>query len=144
MEHSAIETETAELSSQARLEQLRKTVDEGVHRPLPWRQAQLDGLLQFISDHEEAMLAALKADLGRCAAEARLADILMVRSELKLMRRNLRRWLQPRHVHTPLAAQPGPGEGATTAKGRSAAGTGRRAKGRVRLSTVRISPGARL
>jgi aldehyde dehydrogenase (NAD+) len=107
MEHSAIETETADLSSpQPRLDQLRKTVDEGVYRSLSWRLAQLDGLLQFVSDHEDAMLAALKADLGRCAAEARLADILMVRSELKLIRRNLRRWLQPRRVHTPIAAQP--------------------------------------
>jgi len=103
MEHRAIETATP----QARLEQLRKIVDEGVHRSLSWRQAQLDGLLQFVSDHEEAMLAALKADLGRCQAEARLADILMVRSELKLLRRNLRRWLQPQPVRTPLAAQPG-------------------------------------
>jgi aldehyde dehydrogenase (NAD+) len=107
MEHSAIETETAQLSSpQARLDQLRRTVDEGVHRPLSWRQTQLDGLLQFVSDHEEAMLAALKADLGRCATEARLADILMVRSELKLIRRNLPRWLRPRDVRTPVGAQP--------------------------------------
>jgi aldehyde dehydrogenase (NAD+) len=96
MKHSAIETETAELTSPpVRLEQLRKTVDEGVHRSLSWRHAQLDGLLQFVSDQEEAMLAALNADLGRCAAEARLADVLMVRSELKLIRRNLRRWLHP-------------------------------------------------
>jgi aldehyde dehydrogenase (NAD+) len=86
---------------------LRKTVDEGVHRSLSWREAQLDGLLRFVSDHEEAMLAALEADLGRCATEARLVDILMVRSEIRLMRRNLRRWLQPRYVRTPLAAQPG-------------------------------------
>jgi aldehyde dehydrogenase (NAD+) len=103
MEHGAIETDTP----QARLEQLRKTVDEGVHRPLSWRQDQLNRLLQFVSDHEEAMLAALKADLGRCAAEARLADILMVRSELKLICRNFHRWLQPRPVRTPLAAQLG-------------------------------------
>ncbi len=108
MRHGAIETEIPAVGSpEARLELLRKTVDEGVHRSLSWRQAQLDGLLRFVSDHEEAMLAALKADLGRCAAEARLADILMVRSELKLIRRNLRRWLQPRYVPTPLAAQPG-------------------------------------
>jgi aldehyde dehydrogenase (NAD+) len=97
MEHS---------SPQPRLDQLRKAVDEGLHRSLPWRQTQLDGLIRFVSDHEEAMLAALKADLGRCAAEARLADVLMVRSELKLIRRNLRRWLEPRYVRTPLAAQP--------------------------------------
>lgn len=90
-----------------RLEQLRKTVDGGVVRSLSWRQDQLDGLLRFVADHEEAMLAALKADLGRCAAEARLADISMVRSEIRLMRRNLRRWLKPRYVRTPIAAQPG-------------------------------------
>jgi aldehyde dehydrogenase (NAD+) len=108
MKHSAIETEIPEVSSpQARLQQLRKSIDEGVYRSLSWRQAQLDGLLRFVADHEDAMLAALEADLGRCAAEARLADILMVRSELKLIRRNLRRWLQPRYVRTPLAAQPG-------------------------------------
>jgi aldehyde dehydrogenase (NAD+) len=92
---------------EARLQQLRKTVDDGLLRSVSWREAQLDGLLRFLSDHEEAMLAALKADLGRCAAEARVADVLMVRSELRGMRRNLRRWLRPRHVSTPLAGQPG-------------------------------------
>jgi len=92
---------------ESRLEQLRKAVDDGVARPLSWRLAQLDGLLRFVADHETAILEALKADLGRCPAEARLADITMVRSEIQLMRRNLRRWLRPRSVRTPLAAQPG-------------------------------------
>ncbi|MGD0894172.1 MAG: aldehyde dehydrogenase family protein, partial [Terracidiphilus sp.] len=90
-----------------RIEELRKSVDDGGSRPLPWRLAQLDGLLRFTVDHETAMLAALKADLGRCTAEAQTADITMVRAEIQLMRRNLRRWLSPRRVHTPLAAQPG-------------------------------------
>ena len=90
-----------------RLEQLRKAVDAGVARPISWRLAQLDGLLRFVNDHEDGMLAALKADLGRCRAEARLADISMVRSEIRLIQKNLRRWLQPRVVRTPLAAQPG-------------------------------------
>jgi acyl-CoA reductase-like NAD-dependent aldehyde dehydrogenase len=90
-----------------RLEQLRKVVDDGIARPLSWRLAQLDGLLRFIAAHETAMLEALKADLGRCPAEARLADITMVCSEIKLLRRNLRQWMRPCFVHTPLAAQPG-------------------------------------
>src|SRR3984957_11881208 len=92
---------------EGRLQELRQTVGDGLPRSLSWRQAQLDGLLRFLSDHEEAMLAALKADLGRCAAEARLADVLMVRSELRGMRLSLRRWLRPRYVSTPLAGQPG-------------------------------------
>ena len=92
---------------QLRLEQLRKAADQGVARPLSWRLTQLDGLLRFVTDHEFSILRALKADLGRCPAEARLVDIAMVRSEIDLMRRNLRQWLRPRRVHTPLAAQPG-------------------------------------
>jgi aldehyde dehydrogenase (NAD+) len=90
-----------------RLEQLRKVVDAGIARPFLWRRAQLDGLLRFVRDHETAMLDALKADLGRCPAEARLADITMVCSEIGWMRRHLRKWLRPRFVHTPLAARPG-------------------------------------
>jgi aldehyde dehydrogenase (NAD+) len=92
---------------EARVERLRKAVDAGVARPLSWRLAQLDGLLQFVSDHESAMLEALQLDLGRCTAEARVADITMVRNEVRFIRRNLRRWLRPRSVPTPLAAQPG-------------------------------------
>ncbi len=92
---------------QTRLEALRRAVDEGIPRPLSWRLAQLEGLLRFVADHEAAMLDALQADLGRCPTEARLVDILMVRSEIQLMLRNLRKWLRPRRVHTPLAAQPG-------------------------------------
>jgi acyl-CoA reductase-like NAD-dependent aldehyde dehydrogenase len=90
-----------------RLQQLRKAVDDGIAHPLLWRLAQLDGLLRFVVDHETEMLEALKADLGRCPAEARLADITMVRSEIHLIRRKLRQWMRPRFVHTPLAAQPG-------------------------------------
>ena len=92
---------------QERIESLRKRVDAGFVRPLSWRLAQLGNLLRFLHDHEEAMLDALKADLGRCRADARMADISMVRSEIRLMQRNLRAWLKPRRVRTPLAAQPG-------------------------------------
>jgi aldehyde dehydrogenase (NAD+) len=91
----------------ARLDRLRKTVDAGIERPLSWRLAQLDGLLRFIDEHESSMLDALKADLGRCRAEGRMADISMVRSEIRMVKKNLRRWLQPKRVRTPLAAQPG-------------------------------------
>jgi aldehyde dehydrogenase (NAD+) len=90
-----------------RLRQVRQAVDAGIARTLAWRLAQLDGLLRFVNEHEEAMLDALKADLGRCRADARMADVSMVRAEIRLMQRNLRRWLRPRRVRTPLAAQPG-------------------------------------
>lgn len=105
LENPEIEVESAIPLS--RLERLRKTVDAGKERPLSWRLAQLDGLSRFIDDLEGSMLDALKADLGKCRAEARMADISMVRSEIRLMQRNLHRWLRPITVRTPLAAQPG-------------------------------------
>lgn len=90
-----------------RLQRVRESVNAGIARSIPWRLAQLGGLLRFVDDQEDAILDALKADLGRCRAEGRMADVSMVRSEIRLMQRNLRRWLQPKPVHTPLAAQPG-------------------------------------
>jgi acyl-CoA reductase-like NAD-dependent aldehyde dehydrogenase len=90
-----------------RLQELRQSVDAGTERPLSWRVAQLNGLLRFVDEHKDAMLDALKADLGRCRAEGRMADISMVRSEIRHMLQNLRGWLRPRRVRTPLAAQPG-------------------------------------
>jgi aldehyde dehydrogenase (NAD+) len=91
----------------ARLQQIRQSVDDGTTRPLSWRLDQLKGLLRFLAEHEEAILAALKVDLGRCTTEARMADITMVRSEVKLILRNLRKWLRPNRVSTPLVAHPG-------------------------------------
>jgi aldehyde dehydrogenase (NAD+) len=106
MKNSAIEIADANFPAE-RLELLRQSVDDGTSRPLSWRLDQLRGLLRFVADHEDAILAALKADLGRCTTEARVADITMVRSEVRLIQRNLKKWLKPHRVSTPVAAQPG-------------------------------------
>ena len=102
------ETETSEgYSKEARLQQLRKSVDEGLPRSLSWRQAQLDGLLRFLSDHEESMLAALKSDLGRCAAEARLALSTRFGSDPSS-------WMPPADGSGPLLPSAGASRGANT------------------------------
>lgn len=106
MKSPATEIEDA-LFPNERIERLRKSVDNGVPRSLSWRLDQLHGLLRFVTDHENAILTALKADLGRCTTEARMADISMVRSEVRLIQRNLKKWLRPQRVSTPIAAQPG-------------------------------------
>lgn len=90
-----------------RIADLRASVDRGTFYPLSWRIAQLEGLLRFVDANESRMLEALRLDLGRCPADARMADISMVRAEIKLIKRNLRRWTMPRFVRTPIAALPG-------------------------------------
>jgi acyl-CoA reductase-like NAD-dependent aldehyde dehydrogenase len=106
MQYDAVAA-TGPVFPQDRLAQMREIVDKGIVRPLSWRLTQLDGLLRFISEHETAILAAIKSDVGRCRTEARVADLTMVRCEIQRIRRNLRRWLRPQPVRTPLAAQPG-------------------------------------
>lgn len=85
---------------------LRAQVSEGRTRPLAWRRLQLDRLEGLLDRHEQAILGALAADLGKPPLEAYL-EIVAVRNELKLSRRQLRRWTAPRPVAVPLSFQPG-------------------------------------
>lgn len=62
------------------------------------RRSALDRLADMIRRNETAIVAALKADLGRPEAEAILTDYLPVLQEIAHARRHLRRWMRPRGV----------------------------------------------
>ncbi len=63
---------------------------------LPYRLAALRRLERAIHAHEADITAALKADLGKSAAESYMCEIGMTLSELACQRRHLRAWAQPR------------------------------------------------
>ena len=84
----------------------RATFDSGRTRPVAWRLAQLAALRQLLVDREAELLAAVRADLGKCAFEGWFAEIGLVISEIDHARKNLRRWMRPERVWTPLIAQP--------------------------------------
>jgi aldehyde dehydrogenase (NAD+) len=79
----------------------------GRTRDLAWRAAQLRGVARFVREQEPAILAALKADLGKGLAEALTAEVLAIARDADHARRRLKRWASPERVSTPLAAQPG-------------------------------------
>ena len=85
---------------------MQESVGRGVTRPLSWRLGQLKRLQTLLDSHEEEVLAALKADLGKPPTEA-FFEIVALRQELKLTRQNLRRWMRPRTVNVPLSLRPG-------------------------------------
>lgn len=59
----------------------------------------LDAVLQVILRHEDVLVEAANADFGqRSAHETRLLDIFPVVDEIRYVKRNLRRWMQPRRV----------------------------------------------
>ncbi len=67
------------------------------------RRAALDRLADVVRRNDAAIVAALKADLGRPEAETILTDYLPVLQEIAHARRHLRRWMRPRRVWPTLA-----------------------------------------
>ena len=88
------------------LEELRAPVVEGTTRPEAWRRLQLDRLPALVCDHEQEVLEALHQDLAKPPLEG-MAEVVSLLQELKLARRNLRRWMRPQSVRVPLVQQPG-------------------------------------
>lgn len=85
---------------------MREPVQLGHTRPLAWRLEQLQRLDALLQRHEEAVLEALAADLGKPALEASF-ELVAIRQELRHTRRRLRRWLAPRRLDLELPLRPG-------------------------------------
>ena len=85
---------------------MRAPVEEGATRPLAWRLEQLERLDALLKAAAGPLLEALAADLGKPPLEATL-ERMVIRQELRLTRRHLRRWMAPRPVPLPLWAWPG-------------------------------------
>lgn len=85
---------------------MRAPVDRGETRSLAWRLQQLDRLERALNSREDAVLGALAADLEKPPVEA-FFELVAIRQELALTRRQLQRWLAPRAVPVPLHLRPG-------------------------------------
>ncbi|UPM51531.1 aldehyde dehydrogenase family protein [Synechococcus sp. A10-1-5-1] len=88
---------------------MRQLVSDGTTRPLPWRLEQLDRLDAALSANSDAVLAALASDLGKPDVEAYF-EVVAVRQEINLCRRQLRRWIAPKKVSVPVSQRPGQAE----------------------------------
>lgn len=78
----------------------------GVTRPLAFRLRQLERLGEAIRAREPAILAALRADLGKPAVEAYASEVALVLHAIAHVRRHLRAWAAPRQVRSPLILFP--------------------------------------
>lgn len=88
------------------VEELRGHFNAGHTYPLRWRQRQLTGLLKFCYEQRTAIFRALSADLGKPAQEAMVADVISVGMEIASLKYNLKRYLKPKKVPSPLMLQP--------------------------------------
>jgi aldehyde dehydrogenase (NAD+) len=89
------------------LARLRQTFDSGKTKSIEWRLAQLAEVERLMREHEDSFAEALRKDLGKCRFEAVMTEMSFVAAEAKYARRNLRKWVRPKKVRTPIMAQPG-------------------------------------
>ncbi len=75
-----------------------------------FRLRQLDNLSQWMAEHESDILYALQQDLNKCAFEAYETEILLVKSEMKTIRKHLPQWVRPRSARMPLMHFPSTGK----------------------------------
>jgi coniferyl-aldehyde dehydrogenase len=102
----------ASLAELDRLFALQRAAFERERCPdLSTRRDRLRRLLRLVLDDEPALIAAIDADFGgRSAHETRLAELFVVASDAKRALDNLRRWMRPQQVPTPLHLLPGRAE----------------------------------
>ena len=86
---------------------LNTTFRSGRTHDLAWREGQLKALERMMIEREADMIEALHQDLGRHGLESWTAEIAYVAGDAAYYRKNLKRWMKPRKVHTPLIARPG-------------------------------------
>ncbi len=78
----------------------------GATIPAEARLAALTALEDAIRAHETEINAALKADLGKSACESYMCEVGLTLAEIGYLKRHLRSWMRPKHVHTTLANFP--------------------------------------
>ena len=87
----------------------REAFASGRTRDASWREKQLDGLVRLLEENDEALIAALHADLGKPRAEGWTTDLGTTATEISYIRKNIRKWMKSRKVRVPMVAQPGSG-----------------------------------
>ena len=86
---------------------LRARFYEDRTRSVAWRQAQLDGILRFLSERQAEIEGALKADVGKSYFESFTTEINFSAEEARHARKHLRRWMAPDRAPVPMIVQPG-------------------------------------
>lgn len=90
----------------AKVEAQREYFRSGATLPRKFRIEQLRRLEEALSDWEEPLCEALWLDLHKSYEEATLTELSIVRGEIRDQLRNLRRWMRPQRLRSPLKMFP--------------------------------------
>jgi aldehyde dehydrogenase (NAD+) len=90
------------LDVKAMLAKQRTFFGTGKPKDVEFRIAQLKKLAQIIQEYEQQILDAIYADLRKPAIEAFGSEILVTLSEIKYVLKNIKTWVKPQKVATPI------------------------------------------
>lgn len=76
-------------------------------RPYEFRKKNILGIKQLLIDKEDEICAAMKQDLGRSKYEAVVFEITVLKVDIDNILKNLKSWMEPKPVATPVAMLPG-------------------------------------
>lgn len=93
----------------ATIQRQRAFFQTGATRGLAFRCEQLRKLSAALERHESALLAALKADLGKSSFQAFATELGLVQAEIRHALRHLRKWVAPSRRPTPWLLWPARG-----------------------------------
>lgn len=88
----------------------RQFFASGQTRSRDFRMTQLETLKNAIQTHQDAINDALKKDLNKPQFESVASEIIYGLEEIQGAMKNLRQWMQPRRVGTPLSTWPSSGK----------------------------------
>ncbi len=71
-------------------------------KPYKFRAEMLRSLSDVIEKNEERLIEAMQADMGKPALEAAASEIWFVQEEIRYALKNLKHWMRPQRVRTPL------------------------------------------
>lgn len=86
--------------------ELKATFHSGKTRTYEWRLQQLKQLVKLVEENEEELIAALRKDSGKAAFTALAGEILFVKSEANYAIKNLKKWMKPQKVGSPIFLWP--------------------------------------
>lgn len=84
----------------------RRYFHSGASRPLSSRKKALVALQNMLFENESAILEALRADMQKPEIEAYTSELSLLYHEIALAIKNLKKWMRPVNVRTPLVNFP--------------------------------------
>ncbi|XP_030516050.1 aldehyde dehydrogenase family 3 member H1-like [Rhodamnia argentea] len=92
------------------VKELRKSFNSGRTKSYEWRAAQLQSISKMIDERAKDIIQALQLDLSKPELEAFVSEISMTKSSCQKALKDLKHWMAPEKVKTPITTYPSSAE----------------------------------